>query len=238
MAQDELPTPRLIIFDLDNTFYSYDACNAAGMKAAVGYICENYGLDAGAVKDAFKAARKTVKAKTGDAAASHNRLIYFQHTYEQLGLGARLKDSLAAERLFWQVFLANMELASDVANVFQTIKAARISTAMITDLTTEIQIRKLMRLGLAESFDYFVTSEECSGEKLSGAPYEALMAKAEIEAGPHLWMIGDAPADMAAADYVGATTINIAEFTRTDLPGASIRVNSFAQLDDALRISL
>lgn len=74
------------IFDIDNTLYSYDRGNEAGMKALTAYGETVLQTDRETFLGVFRRAQQLVKERTGtDCAAVHNRLIRMQCILEQLG---------------------------------------------------------------------------------------------------------------------------------------------------------
>lgn len=199
--------PKLLIFDLDNTLYPYDICHEPALEESLARIVNEFNCDAKSVKEAYLSARNATKKQLGEVASSHSRLLYFLRTFENLGFGPRPADALILEQVYWRNYLSRMTLVDGVLDLFNIVKANGIPLALATDLTAGIQIRKLIVLKIAESFDFVVTSEECVGEKTSGDTYNALLEKADIGPGPHLWMVGDSTADMLAKNHVGATTI-------------------------------
>lgn len=74
------------IFDIDNTLYSYDRGNEAGMKALTVYGETVLQMDRETFVKVFRQAQQLVKERTGaDCAAVHNRLIRMQCILELLG---------------------------------------------------------------------------------------------------------------------------------------------------------
>jgi FMN phosphatase YigB (HAD superfamily) len=65
---------------------------------------------------------------------------------------------------------------------------------LVTDLTSQIQLRKLAWLGLDKAFDLVITSEECGGDKCTGKP--EILLKRYIKSLPSAtWCIGDRDED-------------------------------------------
>ena len=87
------------------------------------------------------------------------------------------------------------------------MKSKGIFTANITDLTAQIQFRKLVYFGLDEFFDYVVTSEEAGADKPDKKPFEVVFEKLQLEP-ERMWMIGDNPrSDMVGAGKMGMIKI-------------------------------
>ena len=83
----------------------------------------------------------------------------------------------------------------------------KIQTAIITDLNSQIQFRKIIFFGLEQYFDYVVTSEEAGFDKPSKAPFELALKKLDLLPN-ECWMIGDnLNADILGGKKCGLTTL-------------------------------
>jgi HAD superfamily hydrolase (TIGR01549 family) len=200
--------PAAVLFDTDNTLYPYDPPHAAAMEAVRAKATSSLGLSPGDFDVAFKAARGEVKARLGHTAASHSRLLYMQRMLEILGLGSQVLTALDLEQTYWRTFLSSAELFPGLHDVLDLIRMFRIPTAIVTDLTAQIQFRKVVYFDLDHYFDYIVTSEEAGADKPAAAPFEIALEKMRPTDGP-LWMIGDNPVNdiQGARERVGAVTI-------------------------------
>lgn len=77
---------KTIIFDIDNTMYSFKTGNQAGMAALCAYAKEQFGITEGEFLDKFKKGKKLAEDRVGtDTAAIHNRLIRMQVILELMG---------------------------------------------------------------------------------------------------------------------------------------------------------
>ncbi len=184
--------PRAVIFDTDNTLYPYDPAHKAAIKSVVKKAVSVFGVSEAEFTHAFKISRFEVKNRLGNTASSHSRLLYFQKTIEYLGMGTRILTTLDFEQTYWRTFLANARLFPGVLDFLQQLKNKGIKTANITDLTAQIQFRKMVYFGLDEYFDYVVTSEEVGHDKPNIQPFK--MALNKLKTDPEdVWMIGDSP---------------------------------------------
>ena len=228
--------PTCIVFDLDNTLYGYDACHRPALGLALATAAERFGIPLAEAEALHDAARRDVKARLGEAASAHSRLLYFLTMIEMSGRGTHPRAALELEHLYWAEYLARMELDEAVPALFTYIKARKIPIALVTDLTTAIQFRKLTVLGLHEAFDAIVTSEECQGEKRSGATFLRLLEKMDLAPGPGIWMVGDTGSDMHARTHIGATTVFNARYTgAVPEPGPDHTVNGMGELEALLK---
>jgi HAD superfamily hydrolase (TIGR01509 family) len=199
--------PEAIIFDIDNTLYPYAPAHEAAMNAVYLKANKVLGISKIVFQKAFKKSRDKIKYQLGQTASSHNRLIYFQQTIEYLGMKTQILFALDLEQTYWRVFLTNCILFPGVKNFMHLIKSAGIITLNITDLTAQIQFKKLIYLKLDNYFDYVVTSEEAGADKPDKRPFQIAIKKSGINPA-NVWMIGDdSIADIGGANNFGMTTI-------------------------------
>jgi len=199
--------PLAVIFDTDNTLYPYIPAHREATKAVENKVEKQLGIDKEVFREAFAEARNDIKTRLGSVASSHSRLLYLQRTIEKLELGTRILTTLDLEQTYWRTFLANCRLFPDVLDFIELLKSKGVTTANITDLTAQIQFRKLVYFGLDELFDYVVTSEEAGADKPDKRPFEVALEKLKIEP-EKIWMIGDNPvSDMAGAGAMGMVKI-------------------------------
>ena len=203
LSEKQISKPKAVIFDTDNTLYRYDVAHSAAISAVTKKAVNMLGISKKEFESAYKISRKNIKAQLGATASSHSRLLYFQRTIEHLGLRTRILLTLDLEQTYWRTFLANAQLFSHVKEFILLLKSNGIATANITDLTAQIQFRKMVYFGLDEYFDYVVTSEEAGRDKPDPRPFQLALDKLKIEP-DRIWMIGDsALADMAGAGSFG-----------------------------------
>jgi putative hydrolase of the HAD superfamily len=101
---------------------------------------------------------------------------------------------LQLEEIFWQNFLSEIELFAGVEEFLKLIKNQNIPLALVTDLTSNIQYRKLVKLGMVSCFDFILTSEEAGGDKPSGLPF-VILDRAFMHIPKNSWFIGDSEHD-------------------------------------------
>lgn len=200
--------PAAVLFDIDNTLYSYNPCHSAGMNAARSKAISLFSISAEQFDTIFDQAKTEVKNTLNNTASSHSRLLYFQRMLELFGLGSQLLLALDFEQTYWRTFLSHAELFDGVKEFLDDLRMARIPTAIVTDLTAQIQFRKIVYFGLEQYFDYVVTSEEAGFDKPHSAPFNLALNKVNPAAGP-IWMIGDSPINdiKGAKDAINAVTI-------------------------------
>ena len=206
---DRLATrPAAAMFNLDNTLYEYKRPHAAGMDAVRRKVGSSLTITPAAFDKAFGNARAKVKDRLGHTAASHSRLLYFNATVEALGYGPQILLVLDMEQTYWRTFLEAARLAEGAEDLLIELRAEGVKLALVTDLTSQIQYRKLIHFGIDHYFDAVVTSEEAGVEKVGLTPFHMAAEKLGLGAGASVWMVGDSTSDIQGARCaIGALTI-------------------------------
>jgi putative hydrolase of the HAD superfamily len=234
-----LKKPHAILFDTDNTLYPYDPAHEAAQAAVRAKATKVFSIKAEEFDAAFDAARRDVKERLKTQASSHSRLLYFQRLLEIIGLRSQVMMALDFEQTYWRTFLSNARLFDGVVELLEDLRLAGIPTAIVTDLTAQIQFRKIVYWGLDHLFDYIVTSEEAGADKPNVAPFQIALEKMR-PAGNTIWMVGDAARNdiKGARDAIDAVTIQklhtgVKEGAGDMLPDAFL--HDFSGMSDFLR---
>jgi HAD superfamily hydrolase (TIGR01549 family) len=182
--------PDAILFDTDNTLYPYDPAHSAAQNAVKKKVIDTFSIKAEDFDKAFKRARQDIKERLEGTASSHSRLLYMQRMLEIMGLGSQVLLALDLEQTYWRTFLGNAVLFEGVKELLDDIRLWGISTAIVTDLTAQIQFRKIVYFGLDHYFDHIVTSEEAGYDKPHKEPFALALDKMQPK-GRCIWMVGD-----------------------------------------------
>lgn len=180
---------KAVIFDLDDTVYNYEYCNNLAMKTLRCFACEEYGLREGEFDNAFDNAKKKVKKQLGNTAASHNRMLYMQLFLEEIDQKP-VGGALELYNIYWDAMLQNMKLFDYVIPLMEMLVGRKISIGILTDLTAQIQHRKIVELKLDSYVDALVTSEEIGEEKPAQKAFETIVRKLGCKPSECI-MIGD-----------------------------------------------
>lgn len=187
--------PELIVFDLDSTIYEYLPCRKAAEKRFFDYAYSEIGIKPRISKHLYTAARINVKNRI-QGASSHERYLYF---IEYLRLAGKKSNALFIEEpfsLYWTSYFENMYILPGFEDFVTKARLSNIATALVTNMTSEIQYRKILYLQIDHLFDYLITSQETQLEKISYQPYELLMTNfAKDKSFKSVWFLGDSEGD-------------------------------------------
>lgn len=226
--------PDAFLFDTDNTLYPYDPAHLAAQSAVRKKVTETFSISKDDFEKAFNEARTQVKKRLKHTASSHSRLLYLQRMLEIMGLGSQVLLTLDFEQTYWRTFLSNAVLFDGVKELLEDIRLLGIPTAIVTDLTAQIQFRKVVYFGLDHYFDYIVTSEEAGFDKPHEAPFHIALEKMRPK-GDCIWMIGDNPVNdiRGARERINAVTlqkIHAGVEVGTDINTPDVIFNDFGEL--------
>ena len=126
---------------------------------------------------------------------------------EFLELGSQPVLALNFEQTYWRTFLNQAILFENVKELLDEFRIFSIPIIIITDLTTQIQFRKIVHLELDEYIDFVITSEEAGFDKPHPSPFKLAFKKLNFKK-ETTWMFGDDPVKdiKGSRDAIGAIT--------------------------------
>lgn len=196
--QPEVPT--LVVLDLDNTLYEYGRAHLAARRELIRYLSSELKLPTSRVGAALDVARLRVKDRLGDVASSHSRLLYVHEAYRHLGFRVEPKVILRSEQIYWSVFLGHMTLFDGVIDFLAALRRVGSRIVIVTDLTSQIQFRKIVRLGLEGWIDEVITSEFLGVDKDHPDGFKRVFSLLDISNESCVWFIGDESSDLPHSD--------------------------------------
>jgi len=190
ISERELKNIHGVLLDLDNTLYNYATCHTAALRSSYAVVRKTTDLSFKEFEERYEVARKNIKRQIDGRAASHSRLLYFQNMFEMYFGITHVELTLAAERAYWDGFFKKMKLYPGVRDFLTQCRKKCISVCLVTDLTAEIQLRKITHLRIANLIDLVVSSEEAGADKPHKSIFILALTKLGLE--PHeVILIGD-----------------------------------------------
>lgn len=208
-----------VFVDLDDTLYAYPPCNRAGKRAARDRAAAlGYEHSRESFEHRYQAARRAVKRDLAGTAAAHERYLYFKRFVELETGEPRPSDALALGDAYWRAYVDEMALFDGVPETLRALRDAGLAVAIVSDLTTRIQLEKLSALGIEALVDLVLTSEETGHEKPHSVMFTLPLARLGLTP-DRVAMVGDdVDCDIAGANAVGLTTV-LTNSDATDLEG-------------------
>ena len=219
--------PEAIVFDFDDTIYEYGAANRYAEAELLRFIRIETSLDAEQISNAYKEARIEVKKKLGDTGSSHSRILYINEMFRILHLNPRPSFLLKAEQIFWSKYMQQMKLRPGFQEFLATVRHLKIKLILVSDLTLQVQLKKLLALGLDSAFDEIYVSEELGGDKVTGIPIKHLKHRFAVY--KSIWFIGDKPHDFLEVSLENTFFIFGNDFS--DVRESTQKISSFQELN-------
>jgi HAD superfamily hydrolase (TIGR01549 family) len=193
-----------IIFDLDNTIYSYDTCHNKAIHGVFNYIIQNgnESLSVEYIKNIYENISRKLKCELHLTASTHNKSICFKQLLEKLNIHLSLFSKI--NTIYWDLFYKNMSCYEGIIDFLIFNKNIGKKIGILTDYETEYQILKLEHLSILKYVDIIVTSEEVGIEKPSNIMFTTILNKLNMTYNEVI-MIGD----NFEKDIQGAINMNI-----------------------------
>ncbi|NBK92348.1 HAD family hydrolase [bacterium 1XD21-13] len=154
-----------VIFDIDNTLYSYDQGHGEGMKALCAYVEEQLEVETEEFLAMVKQTNQEITERLGtDNASIHSRSIRFQNLLEKWGKPL-FPHVQAMYHVYWDTLLKASGPEPGAIACMQELKAMGIRIGIGTDMTAMMQYEKLSAFGFAPFVNHIVTSQEAGVEK-------------------------------------------------------------------------
>lgn len=176
-----------ILLDIDNTLYPYPPAHTAALEAVFTKFQSTLNCSRSEFDQVYARARDVIHERLEGTAASHHRLLYFQHLCEFLTVNP-LPHAAHMTETYWSTFLQNMSFFDGATAFLEFVRDKKI--CLITDLVADIQYRKVEQLGLSTYTSCMVTSEEAGVEKPDPRIFTAALEKIGLGA-EEVIMIGD-----------------------------------------------
>lgn len=196
--------PAGFLLDLDNTLYDYESAHHPAMDAVMGYYARVFKISEDVLTQAYLESREVINTRLHGTASSHNRLLYFQGMCERLEIHP-VPHALESYEMYWDLYIDAAQLDDGVRDFFDNRAGAPV--AILTDLTADVQYRKIHRMGLDRDIDFLVTSEETGKEKPAPEMFQLGLTKLKLTSS-QVWMVGD----NYDRDIVGAVALEIRSF--------------------------
>lgn len=224
---------KAVIFDIDETLYSYRANNKIAEQSLCAFAENTFGIDREKFLEVYYEARRIVKERLTDGGSRHSRVLFFQTTLELLGKNP-FHYVIDMYNTYWNIFLTGMEPFDGVVEFICKLHRAGVKIALCTDMTAHIQYRKIERLGLTEFMDVMVTSEETGLEKPARIMFELALKKMNVAAKDTAYFGDSLERDVAGAAALGITPFwyigdKIVEDTNVDC----VKVRSYREMIDS-----
>lgn len=216
---------KSVIYDLDDTLYNFVKANEYAYGRLLDEAVRRFGVSREAFKKAFDDTYWSVRdAMPADilalipdgagVAAMHSRTLRLDKTLTALGLPI-LPHAVELYDFYWESLLDVMQPEPHVVETIAELKKRGYRIGIGTNMTSRIQYRKLIKLGLAPYVDFIVVSEESFVDKPDPRFFRKVLEKAGCRPEECLFV-----GDNHELDYLGARACGMHSlwYARLDKP--------------------
>ena len=203
---------RALLIDIDNTLYAYEPCNQVALKTCYQDFIRTPGVRSTSEADfqaQYKNYRTLITNRYYPKAICRSRALAFLEYFMALELPDAQALSLRFENTYWDSFIAHMRLFPSALTLLQEAKKAELTVVAVTDMTTDVQLRKLSALGVSEYIDHVVTSEIAGIEKPSPVIFSLALQKAGVSASEAIMVGDDLEKDIKGAHAMGIKAFQV-----------------------------
>lgn len=198
---------KAVFFDIDDTIYDYIGAHNNTMPVMKEWAYENLGIAKEDLEKYVAEARVKADDRAGrDYAVNHNRLVRFQCMLETLGKPV-FPYAYEMYNLYWDTLIDQIIPSPGIEELMKELKQRGIYIGIGSNMTSDVQYRKILKLGLGKYIDGIVTSEEAGAEKPHRKIFDLCVEKAGVAMEESVF-IGDSIAhDVNGAQNVGMPVI-------------------------------
>jgi putative hydrolase of the HAD superfamily len=166
-----------IIFDFDDTLYSYHDSNNFATESLYEVISTQHNIDKKLVIQTFAEVSASNRIKN-NTSSKFNKSIYIKQLVERLKLP--LKFILVYLQLYNDCFFEKFKLFDGVEELFVLLKEKNIKIGILTNNVFIQQLEKMQRSCILEYVDFIQTSDECGDEKPDIKMFQMIQGKMNI----------------------------------------------------------
>lgn len=165
---------KKILFDVDGTLYNETDAKAVAELLTAKYISDNSCFSVETVFSVFIKAKKLITRQYQGIPKANDRQIWFSYVLNELGIKNVTGD--AASKYYWGVVFDNIKPYEDFLYILPKIKR-KYKLYVLSDERKNLCIKKLQRLGLENTFEKVISSEEIGMTKPSKEIFQYAMEK-------------------------------------------------------------
>ncbi len=200
----DLKDVKHVFIDLDNTLYNYDESHHKALIFCYQeFIKLGHIIDFNSFKGRYTECRSEVTTRLMPQGVCRSRLLAFLSLFETMNLTKPFVLAEQFDEFYWGHFYQTMQMSASAFLFLQRCKEKSIAICIVTDMITNIQIRKIKSLGINELIDNIVTSEECGAEKPHPAMFNRALLKMNADLSNSIFIGDDLNKDIDGSRNIG-----------------------------------
>lgn len=227
---------KAVFFDLDDTLYDGTKPYQNGLVFLEEEWQKRYpnSLGNNNFQEMYGSARNAISMQSSLGWGVGNRAICLQKMVELADLPMDFAWIVDIEQKYWSKYLDESLLRDGALETVSKLKERNLGLVVITNLTTIIQMKKLIKFGLDKYIDFLITSEEAGAVKPSSAMFHSALHKTHCRPDEAIMVGDDIKPDILGAKLVGIDTVLIENgwyiYSDTERNLAKFRIKSFPEL--------
>ena len=218
-----------LLFDIDNTLFSYDNSHNKAMEKVFSYIENTFSISLYIIQETFLCEKNKYKNICINSASSHSKYIQFKKLLEALNISLDNLDLIY--NIYEQTFIDNLILYDNILNFLEYCNSNNIKLYILTNNICTFQINILKKLKLYKYFEKIYTSEEFNTEKPDTKLYNSILN--DILCSKHdIAMIGD----NYKHDIEAVTNIGMYAFYFTNTYEINIKYTKFESYSSLINL--
>lgn len=211
------------------TLYNYEENNKNAMNAIYNYVDKEFNINSEKFNELYENSKSEIKSRLNGTASSHNRIIYFKTFLQNINQNP-FKYCNILYNLYWNEFMKKMKLYPNVLKVFKYLKDNNIKIAISTNLTTQIQLKKIKKLHIENYIDYLLTSEEIGVEKPNCKMFTNIIDYFNVDSSEVIFVGDDFYNDVKGANNIGIKAFLINDYKRESIKNFNELLKFFKQI--------
>ncbi len=190
---------KAVLFDLDNTLINFLKVKINCVEASVKAM-----IKAGLKMDFNRAYEQLMKVyfRTG---LEYN--LIFQEFLKSIGVGSNYKLIAAAIIAYRRTALKTLTPYSGVTSVLKKLRSKGFKIGVVTDANSLKAWMRLTRAGLADFFEFVITSDVAGFKKPHEMPFRLALKRLGVKPEEVLFVGDRLDKDIAGANKVGFSTV-------------------------------
>lgn len=194
---------KAVFFDMDDTMFYFTSAHKQAMKKVKGYAEKVLQVSEKELEDAIQCVMSELENRLGKYNPGiHNRQVRFQNALSLLGKKIQ-PHATEMYHCYWDTIIACIEAEPGLINLLSLLKKKDIFVGVCTDMTSYVQIQKLVKIGAIRYIDAVVTNEEAGVDKPQKEIFELCLRKCGYKPEECIFIGDKVEKDILGAESVG-----------------------------------
>lgn len=209
----DLKGVKAVLIDLDDTLYFYQPPHKKAMQVlyedVVKHFCK---ISLQKFVDQIEDIWNDFCKETDFSILIHNRMVTFQRFAERNKIARPFVFAARMKRVYFNAFMQAARLqgpALQAKKFLDKCKKQKLPICLVTDMYTEIQVRKLKALRLLPYIDFIASNDEVGFDKPNSLMFELALKKLNLKPKDVIMVGNDLKRDIEGAENLGILAYHV-----------------------------